>query len=84
MWGDGDGFTKDSSASVFGIGGAVGLNMHLGMDYDLAFTAGVRNDWINGTFKNSGIKGDFDGTATYGYFTITFLWRSLDDKFGGN
>jgi len=83
MWGTGSGFTKDANSVVLGLGGAAGINYHLGEDYDLAFQAGVRNEWLNGTWNYSNAsKGDFDGNQTYGYFTISFLWRSLDDKFG--
>lgn len=82
-WGTGDGMTDDASAVVFGLGAAIGLNYHLGQDYDISFVAGGRNDWYNGDFKAAdSTEGNFDGTATYGFFTISFLWRSLDDKYG--
>lgn len=82
-WGSGDGMTDESSAIVYGLGAALGLNYHLGMDYDVSFVAGMRNDWYNGDFTaGDGTKGDFDGSATYGYFNVSLLWRSLDDKFG--
>lgn len=82
-WGTGDGMTDDASAVVFGLGAAIGLNYHLGQDYDISFVAGGRNDWYNGDFNAAdGTEGSFDGTTTTGFFNVSFLWRSLDDKYG--
>lgn len=82
-WGTGDALTDDATAVVYGIGAAVGLNYHLGQDYDISFMAGARNDWYTGDFSAPDTTdGNFDGTATYGYFNVSFLWRSLDDKYG--
>lgn len=84
MKGSGNGFTDDAESIVYGIGGALGVNMQLSQEYAIAFTTGVRNEWYNGTFDSgAGIKGDLDGSGTFGYFTATFLFKSLEDKYSG-
>ena len=83
--GSGNGFMDDARSFIWGLGGAVGLNMHLSQDYDLAFTTGVRwENYLNGVFDSHPTirdSGDFDGSGTFGYFTATFYFKSLEDKY---
>lgn len=81
--GIGDAYTDKLFGTTFGVGPAAGLNLHLSRELDLALTTGIRFDMTTGSWEDqSGSTESFDGSGTVVHFTVSLLFRSLDDLFG--